>query len=42
MLCVEKVWLIIDTWRGMFVWLNYLTQEAGRELGNEEEIFYAT
>lgn len=35
MFCVEKVWLLINTQRGMFVWLNYLSQEVGRELEKE-------
>lgn len=39
MFCVKKVWLIVDTWRGMFVWLNHLTQKQGENLEMEKEYF---
>lgn len=42
MFCVKKVWLIIDNQRGMFVWLNSLTQEAETILGNGEGMFHLT
>lgn len=39
MFCVKKVWLIVDTRRGMFVWLNHLAQKQGENLEMEKEYF---